>query len=228
MHEGIQTLVERESYYRAIDAEWVRQRIRKLVAFMLFWGASMFGVGVVVVAVTVGLQPGEPAFIASICALGTLVMGAAVYRWSFPDLWRRERTLSDRVYDGDPEFVAPPPPAEEYPFRLPGSLVVTAKAYLGGVLYLGPSGFLFVPNVNHAPEWREPVPIGPVRAITLDTGFVRMPRLARLLGAHVEVLLIRWEEKMVALVVPEPAETQRRMYGLLAEWKFDPPSPRAG
>ena len=85
-----------------------------------------------------------------------LVVGALT-GVSFGWLWswfmhRSSRKFLDRVYAGDAAVVGEPPDKTRYPYRLPCNVFVTNNVTVGGILYLGRSGVLFVPNKRHRGE----------------------------------------------------------------------------
>lgn len=223
----MRTIAERDAYHREIDDEWKQTRTPLSVAFGVFWAAGMYLSGLLVLWVAGELTARDVWMLAVFLVPGGIVTTAAVRRWGWDRYSLQQRRLMDRLYDGDPEIAAPPPPAHEYPFRHVCAWVLSPRAFLGGVLYLGPSGFLFVPNVGHAPELREPVRMGPIGTIVVSRVSVHVPRSPRwLLGSRpTDLLLIQWEGGGALLTSPEPAETERRMLAKLRAWKFDPPSP---
>lgn len=219
-HDETRTLRDRATYHRSVHQEWERTRLRSLGCFGAFYAAGLWGAAMLALWLGGDLQPGEWRAIGAICLVAGILAAGGVNEWSMGVEWRKQLRIVDRVYDGDPEIVAPPPPADEYPVRLPCSLVLSPRVFMGGVLYLGPAGLLFAPHVTHAPELREPLRFEPLRSIVMERVFVRVPLLQAVLGRQPEVLCVRWEGGMALVGVPDPAETQRRIEVELGRWKF--------
>jgi hypothetical protein len=216
-------LVDLAHYGR--DASWPRVRALQAVVFALFLGVTMFLAALVAVHFDGGLERGDVKAIAMISLLAGGMAGALGYDWAAPSERRKMQALLARIYHGDPELVPPPPSADDYPLRLPCGIILGPRRALGGVLYLGPSGFLFVPHLRNAPAYREPIPIGPVRSIVVERVWYRTTRLARLYtGRYGEALRIRWQHGAALLGVPAPDEVQRLIDAELLRWKFDPPA----
>jgi len=212
-------LVEIERYDD--DRAWPRARALYSLLFALFWGVGMFMVGGAALYFTGELERGDVKVAAVICLLGSPMVGALGYDWAAPSERRKAWAKLERIYRGDPELVPPPPPADEYPLRLPCGLLLGPKRMMGGVMYLGPGGFLFVPHLRNAPALREPISIGPVRAIVVERVWFRHARLARFYrGRWGEGLRIRWQGGMLLFVVPAPAHTQRLIEAELQRWKY--------
>lgn len=219
-HGGMRDLVDREAFHRAHDREWEQTRRRSVVAFGAFFTCGMWLAALVAEWILGGFTLHDAAVSGSICLVGGILVAGAVDEWSVPAVLKKQRRLIDRIYDGDPEIVAPPPDAGAYPLRLPCAVVLSARVLLGGVLYLGPAGLLFVPHAGHAPALRTPLPMEPVGSIVLERVRLYRPLLQRLLGRHAEALLVSWEGGKALFTVPEPVETQRRIQAELGRWKL--------
>jgi hypothetical protein len=86
----------------------------------------------------------------SIC-LGALC-GAGFGR-NFPKRFQRKMSSTiDRLYEGDPSIDVPPSPEKELRYRLPCSWKRSKNFSVGGVLYVGPMGLLFVPHKMNFPR----------------------------------------------------------------------------
>lgn len=229
MQQEMRPIAEREAYHREIEAEWECTRTPLSVLFAVFWGTGMFACGVLVAWIGGWLSWGDVRLLAVLCGCGSIAAGAATRRWGWEPQRKQQHRLVDRLFDGDPELVAPPPPADEYPYRLVCAMVLSPRLFLGGVLYLGPGGFLFVPHASHVPAFREPVRIQPPGSIVVNRATVYAARRPRwLLGFRpIELLVVYWEGHGALFTSPEPAETERRILAQLRRWKFDPPSPQA-
>lgn len=229
MQQEMRPIAERDVYHREVDAEWERTRTPLSVLFAVFWGAGMFGVGVLIAWIGGWLSWGDVRLLAVLCGCGSIAAGALTRRWGWESQRKKQHRLIDRLFDGDPNLVAPPPAADEYPFRLLCAMVLSPRVFLAGVLYLGPGGFLFVPHAGHGAAYREPVRIQPSTSIVVNRVPVYVAQRPRwLLGYQaVELLVIYWEGGGAVFTSPEPAETQRRILAQLRRWKFDPPSPQA-
>lgn len=218
----MRTLVDLETYHREEEEAWERGRRRGVPFFALYFGGGMALVFCVVLYALGDLTGRDAAVVALICLLGGVVASAVLHDFVFTPQRRKTSELADRVYAGDPEVLPPPPPADEYPFRLPCAAAISSWQSVGGVLYLGLGGFLFVPHLRNAPALRQPVAIGPARTIVLQSLYLRTRIGDRLVaGRYPRVLLVRWQGGAALFHVPAPAE--RLIEAELARWKFDAP-----
>jgi hypothetical protein len=66
---------------------------------------------------------------------------------SFPKRFRKKMSsFIDRLYVGDATIDTPPPTGKDLRYRLPCSWKRSENFSVGGVLYIGPEGLLFVPH----------------------------------------------------------------------------------
>jgi hypothetical protein len=73
----------------------------------------------------------------------------------FPKGFRKKMSsMIDRLYAGDTELDVVPPPEKELRYRLPCSWKRSENFSVGGVLYIGPLGLLFVPHKLNLPRDR--------------------------------------------------------------------------
>ncbi|MFC1640122.1 hypothetical protein ACFL3B_05100 [Gemmatimonadota bacterium] len=146
----MQTLVSREEYGTIEIKFW--KRGRKVMGLVF---------GVVMCLTSIIQQISVLGFGLALSA--GLVVGAITgvgfgWLWSWV-MHRSSRKFLDRVYAGDVALVGEPPGKKRYPSRLPCNVFVTNNVTVGGILYIGHSGVLFVPHKRHRGE--KPIELKP-------------------------------------------------------------------
>lgn len=115
----------------------------------------------------------------SICAG---VLSGIAFGWSFPRRFRKKMSsIIDRIYAGDTDIIVPPPPEKELRYRLPCSWKRSEKFSVGGVLYIGPLGLLFVPHKMNLPRDRSMFEMGPNKSLKLSLTTRPLNRFLKLL-----------------------------------------------
>lgn len=139
----MRTLVDRNAYEQVDEKFW--KRARKAMSVV-------FGVAMCIAAIV--QQAGVIGFGLSL----TVGLGiGAVTGFGFGWLWtyvmrRSSRKHFDRVYEGDPATVGKVPRKRQYANRIPCSKFVTNNVTVGGILYVGRAGMLFVPHQRYRDE----------------------------------------------------------------------------
>ena len=101
----------------------------------------------------------------SIC-LGTLC-GVGFGR-AFPKRFRKRMSpMLDRLYEGNPVIDVAPSPEKLLRYRLPCSWKRSKNFSVGGVLYVGPMGLLFVPLKINLPRDSSAFEMGPNTSLRL-------------------------------------------------------------
>src|SRR5262245_41833780 len=88
-------------------------------------------------------------------------IGGALFGILFPIVFRRQMfSYVDAVYQGRPGWAATDPPqGKEVHSRLPCGWSKNARMNVGGVLYVGKAGFVFVPHRRNLPGDRNAIEI---------------------------------------------------------------------
>ena len=146
----MQTLIARDEYSSLEEKFW--KRGRKLMG--LVFGVVMCSTSVIQQTPVLGFG----------LALSVGLVFGALTGLGFGWLWawamhRSARRFFDRVYEGDVAVVGAPPGAKRYPYRLPCKAFLTNNVTIGGILYLGHFGVLFIPHKRHRDE--QPIDLGP-------------------------------------------------------------------
>jgi len=146
----MQTLVGRDEYRSIEKSFWKHGRMiigllcgSVMCLASIIQQASVLGFGL---ALSMGI------------VIGGLTGVGFGWLWSWA-MHRSSQKFFDRVYAGDVAVVGNPPGTKRYPSRLPCSVFVTNNVTVGGVLYLGPSGVLFIPHRRYRGE--QPIELGP-------------------------------------------------------------------
>jgi hypothetical protein len=139
----MENLVPREAY--DVDESGYRERLG-MVSGILFG----FAMAVVFLLLTPSMVGFGWRVLISIW-LGALC-GAGFGRHFSKRFQKKMSSTIDRLYEGDPSIDAPPSPEKELRYRLPCSWKRSKNFSVGGVLYVGPMGLLFVPHKMNPPR----------------------------------------------------------------------------
>lgn len=110
----------------------------------------------------------------------------ALFSGSFYSLlmtgWQRRagRRALDRIFAGDERLIGSPPPEADFPYKLPCGLHLSRFLCVGGVLYLGPSDVIFVPNRNNLPRHRTPRSVGAPAELRVSRTLVPLTFIGKL------------------------------------------------
>ena len=123
----------------------------------------------------------------------------------FPWLLRRNIAyVTNALFNGNPNFVVEPP--GELRYRLPCSWMKSAVFAVGGILYLGRDGLLFVPHSKNLKRDLAPFEMGPLHHLNLS--LVAQPPMSllwRILIPHAPKLLeIRANGHSKRFLIPQP------------------------
>jgi hypothetical protein len=139
----MQTLVSRDSYAEVEKKFW--KRARKVVGVL--FGIVMCLASIIQQASVLGF--GLSLSIGLILGVVTGVGFGWLWTWA---MRRSARKYFDRVYEGDTSVVGIVPRRRQYAYRMPCSRFVTNNVTIGGILYIGRSGALFVPHQRYRGE----------------------------------------------------------------------------
>jgi hypothetical protein len=132
-------LLPREVYDVDDTGYWKRMP----VAMGLCFGVSMS-------LVFIALVPRGNAALRVLVGLAGGAIAGVLLSVAFPRLFRRKmRAFTDRLFAGDPELVPVPPAAKGLSHRLICDWMLPSGFAVGGVLYLGRDGLLFVPHLKN-------------------------------------------------------------------------------
>lgn len=120
-------------------------------------------------------------------------------------LRKRMSSVVDRLYEGDPVVDIPPPPERELRYRLPCSWKRNKNFSVGGVLYVGPMGLLFVPHKMNLPRDHSVFEMGPNKSLRLCLAPQTVSRLFKVLVPRPSPALeVIWPEGSAQFLVPAP------------------------
>lgn len=164
---------------------------------------------------------------ATIMAVGVAVVAGLPFGWLLPRLLRRSlRSINDKLYYADATLVTEPA-SEGWLYRVPSSLLKSPRFAVGGVLYLGPSGMLFVPHHRNRKQNQEATLFAPLGEIGLSLVPVPQNALARLLSQRPPMSVrVSWPGGAVNLMLPAPERTMHLLLARISELKASQP-PRA-
>jgi hypothetical protein len=146
----------------------------------------------------------------------SFAIGGPLFGLFFPAMMRRKvRLITAGLYAGERWIIDPPPANQLVYYQIPCTWI-NGKALVGGVLYLGRGGLLFVPHKkNRRPS--TPVEMTPIDA-------VRIARVAPFAGNAVQRLLVprpleqievTWNGVSARFLMPNPADTFLKFGGSL-------------
>jgi hypothetical protein len=146
------------------------------------------------------------------------VLFALVFGFMFPARARqRLSAATDAIYFDDPKFVVLPPADLGLTHRLPCSWMKSENFAVGGVLYLGSGGFLFIPHRKNLPTHRQPFEIKSLSDITFSLVTPRLNSLMKLLVKRVPPRLqIESRDTSARFLVPEAEKTLGKIAEIVA------------
>jgi hypothetical protein len=194
----LENLVPRAAYDVDETGYWRRMPI--------ILGVAMSAVGILILWATIGphLQPRD--------LLIRALAGGGMFALLFSGLmqWLTGQAVS-RAYAGVGQFAATPPPAQEFAYRLPCSLVKARSLVIGGTLYLGGTGLLFVPHERYREPHREQLAFSldrlAISAVPAEVAVLLRPMIAR----AATLLELQSGALAARFVVPAPMATIPRV-----------------
>ena len=205
----MENLVPREIYESDASGYWKRLRVFSGIGFGIFSG--------VVFEVSTGILEPIHRSIWSHVFIGVLigVFGGLFFGFFYPRSFRRRMSsVSDAIYLGRPEFDVPPPPGPRWEYRLPCSYLLSDHFAVGGVLYIGPSGLLFMPHKKNLEKHRVPLEMGPIDNLHLSLTSPQLNWYFRLLVPHpVPRLNVEWPNGNAIFLIPEPDSVSQLIEG---------------
>lgn len=209
----MQNLLSREEYDKDETGYWKRIPIVAGTAF----GISMAIAGYFILERTPNLL--HPPTLREILLIGILsgIFFGALFPWTFR---RKSRQMIDRLYAGDERLITTPSAEDSFDYRFPCTWVKSSLG-VGGVLYVGSSGLLFVPHRFNSPS------VSAFRMTPLEdlhVGLSETPRslspLQRMLVPHPQPLMeIQWTSGSACFLVPSAAMTVDRLAQVLRNLK---------
>jgi hypothetical protein len=141
------------------------------------------------------------------------ILFGLVFALMFPARMRKQlSTATDAIYFDDPKFVVLPSDKLGLTHRLPCSWMKSDNFAVGGVLYLGPRGFLFMPHNKNLPTHREPFEIQPIEEIRFSLVKPRLNILTRLLVERIPLhLQIESRDRSARFLVPDAENTLNKI-----------------
>ena len=134
-------------------------------------------------------------------------LGGVFFGLTFPRTFRRKMTaFTDAIYAGRSDLIDEPRADEGWRYRLPCSWMKTPRFAVGGVLYIGSGGVLFVPHRKNLKRDRVPIELGPPGDIQLSllppppVGMVRRTLVPR----PQKLLEIAAKSRRERFLIPQP------------------------
>lgn len=161
---------------------------------------------------------------ATIMALVVGGVAGLSFGWLFTRLLRRSfRSIKDELYYADARLVTEPA-SDGWLYRVPSTLLKSPRFAVGGVLYLGPSGMLFVPHRRNRPQDQEATLFAPLRDIGLSLVPVPQNALARLLSQRSPMSVrVSWPGGAANLMLPAPERTMHLLLARISDLKASQP-----
>jgi hypothetical protein len=196
----LQNLLPLDAYRRDESGYWTRLSIIAGVFFGLPMAASSY---FILGSTPNLLHPRSPGEIVLIGVLSGLFFGALFPRY----LRRKVLRFTDRLYSGDETLISIPPTEGPFDYKLPCTWVRESIG-VGGVLYVGRSGLLFVPHRlnQRSAQFFRMAPLETLSASAVESQHGNV--LQRILVPHPQPLLqIDWLSKSARFRVPSAATT---------------------
>ena len=193
----MENLVPREAY--DIDEGGYRQRLRLVTSL---FSSLMIGIACLfLMSPAIGF--GWRALLGACAGVFCVIVFVKSFRLRFR---RRMSSMIDRLYAGDTEIDTPPPPEKDLRYRLPCSWKRGEYVAVGGVLYLGPQGLLFVPHKMNLPRDRSCFEMGPSKSLKFSLTSPQSTRFRRMLVSRPPTQLqVIWSDGSAQFLVPAPS-----------------------
>ncbi len=193
----MENLVPREFYDIDESGYWQRSGLTAGLLFGIGMGVTWF----FLFPSTMGL--GWRALLSILIGLGCGVGFGKHFPRRFRKKWN---SMLDRLYAGDTEIDVPPPCEKDLRYRLPCSWKRSEHFAVGGVLYIGPHGFLFVPHKKNLQRDRSILEMGPSKSLQLSLTTPKLTGVFKLLVPRPPSLLqVVWPEGSAQFLVPVPS-----------------------
>lgn len=198
---SLQNLLPRDAYDKDETGYWTRMPIVIGPAFGFLFAIGMY--------FTLRSTPHllHPPTFGEMILIGLL--SGLLFGIAFPRVFRQKsRRMIDRLYSGDENLVTAPSSEGTWAYRLPCTWVKEALG-VGGVLYVGSSGLLFVPHKIN-PISITAFRMAPLRELQVQLSNTPQTRnlLQRALVPHPQPLVeIVWPSGRACFLVPSAATT---------------------
>ncbi len=192
----MENLIPREVY--DVDDSGYRQRLGLITGIV--FGLAM---GIACLLLTPSIIGFGWRALLSICAG---VFSGFAFGKTFPRGFRKKMSsIIDRLYAGDETINTRPPTGKDLRYRLPCSWKRSENFAVGGILYIGPEGLLFVPHKINLPRDRSPFEMGPSKGLQLSLRTQKLAGFFKLFVPHPpSVLQVGWPGGSAQFLVPAP------------------------
>lgn len=191
----MENILPRNAYDRDENGYWKRLPLVAGTGFGLPFGIAMALAFLLIEELTpLASLPPIALHGAVIIFLVSSTLGGLLFAIFFPIAMRRKVSLLvDALYNGDPKIDVPPPAGKHLRHRLPCGWAKTDNFAVGGVLYIGDEGLLFVPHKQNLAVHRGIVEMAPLSDVSFSIVEGNPNSLSRLLLSHVPRLLeVKW------------------------------------
>lgn len=121
---------------------------------------------------------------------------------------RNVKRFMDRLYSRDPALVDLPEHDEQFRYRLPGSYIPTPNFAVGGTLYFGNSGLLFIPHKGNLPRDMNRISLSHASVHQIQLVEQEQTLFKRLLTNKLPLLIeVTAESGKARFFLPHPEET---------------------
>jgi len=141
--------------------------------------------------------------------MSTGALSGAFFGFFFPRVFRRKMSsITDANYSREPEPDVMPSPEKKLLYRLPSNWMRSESFAVGGVLYIGRDGLLFLPHGKNLPRDRSTFEMGPADELRLSLTPATLTGRKRLLVPRpVPLLNIIWPGGEANFLIPSPQNT---------------------
>jgi hypothetical protein len=154
----------------------------------------------------------------TLCGVGFFAFVYVATRRKNPRNPSNLTSLIDQIYFRDPSIAPPPADDAKFKYRIPATYVKTPKVAVGGIVYLGKSGLMFLPHQKNGPSDLESIRIEPLSDLQLKVIPRRVNVRQRLLVARVDPLLQVLSSALNAeFLVPRPEQTRKILEAAIVE-----------
>jgi hypothetical protein len=141
--------------------------------------------------------------------LSTGALSGVIFGFFFPRAFRHKMSsITDANYSRDPEPDLMPSPEKKLRYRLPSNWMRSESHAVGGVLYIGRDGLLFLQHGKNVQRDRSSFEMGPADELRLSLTPTTLTGWRRLLVPRpVPLLNIIWPGGEASFLIPSPQNT---------------------
>lgn len=201
-----ENLFPRETYDEDESGYWKRAQV--LSGFLFGAGMWVAGAGILLFVFKGfrGIPNAEKVLlVGTLLGISSGIFFGLMWGWI---MRRNVKRFMDRLYSRDPALVDLPEHDEQFRYRLPGSYIPTPNFAVGGTLYFGNSGLLFIPHKGNLPRDMNRISLSHASVHQIQLVEQEQTLFKRLLTNKLPLLIeVTAESGKARFFLPHPEET---------------------